>query len=252
MLVQAISVASKKRFTIGKQAEIGEFIAWLLHQLHIGIGGSLRKPGSSIIHQTFQGVVEITTKQRKPKVDDTPLDTEFDDRLGSDDEEDDDDNDNDQKENNNNATEPTYIFEEQMTHSHFLQLTLDIPEKPLFKDADGGLVIPQEPLVSVFKKFDGTSFSDVLHHSSANHAGGILQKRRYRLKKLPNYLLLHLTRFKKNEFNYEKNPTIVAFPVKNLDLSQYVFSDDDDKKTPPPPTKEQIRNMSVSKIHANP
>jgi U4/U6.U5 tri-snRNP-associated protein 2 len=43
-----------------------------------------------------------------------------------------------------------------------MQLTLDIPEKPLFKDQDGGLVIPQEPLVNVLRKFDGVSFSDVL------------------------------------------------------------------------------------------
>ena len=32
MLVQAVSVASNKRYHVGKQAEAGEFLAWLLHQ----------------------------------------------------------------------------------------------------------------------------------------------------------------------------------------------------------------------------
>ena len=53
MLIQAVSVASKKKFTIGRQAEAGEFMSWILHQLHIGVGGT-GKPGSSVIHSIFQ------------------------------------------------------------------------------------------------------------------------------------------------------------------------------------------------------
>ena len=41
MFVQAVSVASNKRYHVGKQAEAGEFLAWLLHQLHVGVGGSV-------------------------------------------------------------------------------------------------------------------------------------------------------------------------------------------------------------------
>lgn len=41
----------------------------------------------------------------------------------------------------------------------------------------------------------------------------------YRLTKLPEYLVLHLKRFNKNNFFLEKNPTIVTFPTKGLDLS---------------------------------
>ena len=243
MLVQAISVASKKRFTIGKQAEIGEFIAWLLHQIHIGVGGSTRKPGSSIIHQTFQGIVEITTRTQKPVTSSSNRDNNSqdgeDDRLGSDDEGD--EKKNEKETNNGDAMQ--FTTEENTTTSHFLQLTLDIPEKPLFKDDDGGLVIPQEPLVSVLKKFDGISFIDVLNQNTKASP----KSRRYRLKKLPNYLLLHLTRFKRNEFTNEKNPTIVAFPVKNLDLSQYVFDKDSINTSKEKiPTEAEIRKMSVS------
>eukprot|EP00956_Cyclotella_meneghiniana_P000385 scaffold444_cov42-Cyclotella_meneghiniana.AAC.3 len=55
-----------------------------------------------------------------------------------------------------------YVEEESVVNTDFMQLTLDIPEKPLFKDQDGGLVIPQEPLLNVLRKFDGVSFCDVL------------------------------------------------------------------------------------------
>jgi hypothetical protein len=151
------------------------------------------------------------------------------------------------------ANEMIIVEEENVTESDFLQLTLDIPEKPLFKDVDGGLVIPQEPLVNVLRKFDGVSFSDVLAMqrqpppttTTDNDIGGtvISSKRRYRLKKLPNYLILHLNRFKRNGFFVEKNPTIVMFPVKNFDLSSYVFPEGGRDKIP---TEEEVKNMSVS------
>lgn len=237
MLVQAISVASNKRFTIGKQMEAGEFMAWLLHQIHIGVGGS-RKDGSSVIHSTFQGRVEITTRQRKSVKKDNPENGEEDDRLGSDDE-------NtwekmeEERKNQNEAISNT--IEEVASDSNFLQLTLDIPEKPLFKDDNGGLVIPQEPLVNILKKFDGVSFSDVISKNNSGD-GTTLQRKRYHLRKLPNYLILCLSRFQKNSFNSEKNPTIVPFPVKNLDLTRYAFPND----KPQIPTEEEVRSMSVS------
>jgi hypothetical protein len=147
------------------------------------------------------------------------------------------------------ANETVTVEEETVTETDFLQLTLDIPEKPLFKDEDGGLVIPQEPLVNVLRKFDGVSFSDVLsaqqQQSESNSGVGtvVSKKRRYRLKKLPNYLILHLSRFKRNGFFVEKNPTIVMFPVKNFDLSSYVFPEGGREKVP---TVEEVKGMSVS------
>ena len=123
--------------------------------------------------------------------------------------------------------------------TNFLQLTLDIPEKPLFRDDDGGLVIHQEPLVSVMKKFDGINFSEAISKS------GVAQRKRYRLLKLPPYLILHLARFKTNNYSREKNPTIVAFPVKNLDLSSYTFPKNG-KQTPP--TEAEVRGMNVKEL----
>ena len=42
------------------QADPMDFLAWLLNALHTALGGT-RKPGSSIIHRTFQGSVRVTT-----------------------------------------------------------------------------------------------------------------------------------------------------------------------------------------------
>jgi U4/U6.U5 tri-snRNP-associated protein 2 len=49
-----------------------------------------------------------------------------------------------------------------------------------------------------------------------------LVKKKYALKSLPSYLTLTMRRFSKNSFFTEKNPTIVSFPIKSLDLSEYV------------------------------
>ena len=117
MLIQAISRASKKKFQVGHQAEVGEFMAWFLNQLHVGLGGS-RKAGSSIIYKTFQGKIEVTSKQRKLKSE--PEDAK--ETEGAVDE------------NNKEQEDPQYVIEENVIETTFLQLTLDIPEKPLFRD----------------------------------------------------------------------------------------------------------------------
>ncbi len=299
MLVQAVSVASNKRYHVGKQAEAGEFLAWFLHQLHLGVGGSVVKPsskkkkkknkrgsngnksdGRSIIHETFMGNVEMTTvvTRRKRRGEQAALamlneggrdasmngnnnnndnvdasDDDDDDRAGSDDEETMERKRQKREILKSLADEIIIDEEETVTETQFLQLTLDIPEKPLFKDDDGGLVIPQEPLVNVLRKFDGVSFSDVLamhqqtttESSNADDGTIVSKKRRYKLKTLPNYLILHLSRFKRNGFFVEKNPTIVMFPVKNFDLSSYVFPEGGRKAVP---TEDQVRAMSTKDL----
>jgi U4/U6.U5 tri-snRNP-associated protein 2 len=52
------------------------------------------------------------------------------------------------------------------------------------------------------------------------------QRKRYRLlHPLPRYLIFHVKRFSKNKFVDERNPTIVTFPVRSLDMSPYVQPD---------------------------
>mmetsp|Transcript_34331 Transcript_34331/g.42316 ORF Transcript_34331/g.42316 Transcript_34331/m.42316 type:complete len:263 (+) Transcript_34331:353-1141(+) len=100
----------------------------------------------------------------------------------------------------------------------FLFLVLEMPESPLFKDSfDGKSLIPQIPLAQVLAKFDGETVTDVLKP-------GKLEKKTYKITKLPKYLLLNMKRFKKNNWYYEKNPTIVNFPIKDLDMGKYFHS----------------------------
>ena len=239
MLIQAITVNSKKRFRVGAQAEAGEFMAWLLNQLHLGLGGT-RKPNSSIIYEVFQGKVQVTTRQRKVREaskDAIQKEEDGKDEVGKVETVEDREMEDAEDKAVSKSKPVESLIEETTSDTNFLQLTLEIPEKPLFRDDDGGLVIPQEPLVSVLKKFDGVTFSDALSRS------GAAQRKRYRLLELPNYLILHLARFKTNRYSREKNPTIVAFPVKNLDLGSYVFPENGKKA---PPTEDDVKSMSVS------
>lgn len=228
MLIQAISRVSKKKFQVGHQSEVEEFMAWFLNQLHIGLGGT-RKSGSSIIYRTFQGKIEVTSRHRKTKSEIENAEEKQEVATQND----------NQDAGDKKLERSQHLFEDKMIETTFLQLTLDIPEKPLFRDDDGGLVIPQEPLVSVMKKFDGISFSEAINKS------GVAQRKRYRLLELPPYLILHLARFKTNNYSREKNPTIVTFPVKNLDLSSYTFPKGGRQI---PPTEEQVRLMNVKEL----
>jgi U4/U6.U5 tri-snRNP-associated protein 2 len=44
--------------------------------------------------------------------------------------------------------------------------------------------------------------------------------KRFELTVLPKYLILYIKRFTRNTFFTEKNPTIVNFPLRNVDLSE--------------------------------
>ncbi|KAF2266373.1 U4/U6.U5 tri-snRNP-associated protein-like protein [Lojkania enalia] len=94
----------------------------------------------------------------------------------------------------------------------FLVLTLDLPAAPLFQDALEKNIIPQVPLTTILNKYDGLRPQEKMKH-----------RVRYRLlHPLPPYLLFHIKRFSKNKFVSERNPTIVTFPVRSLDMSPYV------------------------------
>lgn len=126
----------------------------------------------------------------------------------------------------------------QTTFSH---LSLDIPACPLFRDSEGGLVIPQVPLFEVLRKFDGHTWTDQV--TSEAHV-----RRQYRILQLPRYLILHLVRFTRNNFYLEKNPTIVTFPVKNLEMRDLIFSAEEISTTTTSPENDEdaVSHMSMS------
>jgi U4/U6.U5 tri-snRNP-associated protein 2 len=105
----------------------------------------------------------------------------------------------------------------------FSYLSLDIPPCPLFRDSKGGLVIPQIPLFQLLSKFDGNKWNDQVTKEAH-------YRKQYRILKLPRYLMFHLHRFNRNNFSLEKNPTIVTFPVRNLEMKDYLFSEENEQK----------------------
>ncbi|MCJ1339035.1 hypothetical protein MMC09_004324 [Bachmanniomyces sp. S44760] len=181
-LLQQISRQSNKRFDLLHQSDPVEFLSWFLNNLHLALGGSKTKSGTSIIHNVFQGKLKVESQQITAKAD-------AGDRLR---------------------------FEEAaevvVDTSRYLMLTLDLPASPLFQDELEKNIIPQIPLTSILSKYDGLNSQEQLN----------TRKRYRLLHPLPPYLLFHIKRFSKNKFVAEHNPTIVTFPVRSLDMSPYV------------------------------
>ncbi|KUF69638.1 mRNA-splicing protein ubp10 [Phytophthora nicotianae] len=121
--------------------------------------------------------------------------------------------------------------------SPFLMMSLDLPSTPLFKDSQGGNIIPQIPLFTVLEKYNGSRVTHVLQ-------GSHRLKKTYQIDSLPAYLIFHVKRFTRNNFFIEKNPTIVNFPVKNLELRDYLKLDQN------LPTEEELREKSIPELRA--
>ena len=90
----------------------------------------------------------------------------------------------------------------------FYMLGLDLPPPPLFQHVMEKSIIPQVALATCLSKYDGATEYDVAR-------GG---RKTFAVDALPPYLILHMKRFTRNNFFVEKNPTIVTFPVRNLEL----------------------------------
>ena len=242
--MQVVSSESKRKFNIGQQAEAIDFMAWLLNGLHLGLGGT-RKPRSSIIYETFQGRLELTTLARKKVV----ISEGSGQSLNAEAKENAEEMGNAGKKNTVFEDEGVRIeesWEEKKNVCPFLYLTLDIPPTPLFKDSEGGLIIPQIPLFEVLKKIDGETWTDSVTNTATSSSG--LVRKKYNILQLPQYLILHLNRFTKNNFYIEKNPTIVSFPVKNLELRNYLNRDPKLFEIHEKKQKIDLTNISVKEM----
>ncbi|MCJ1441710.1 MAG: hypothetical protein MMC23_002202 [Stictis urceolatum] len=181
-LLQQVSRQSQKRFDLLNQSDPVDFLSWFLNNLHLALGGSKTKPGTSIVQRIFQGKLKVESQQITAKAD-------ANDRLRFED-----------------------SGEVKVETNRFLMLTLDLPAAPLFQDELDKNIIPQVPLTSILSKYDGIRTAE---HENV--------RKRYRLlHPLPPYLLFHIKRFFKNKFVTERNPTIVTFPSRSLDMSPYV------------------------------
>ncbi|XP_065186463.1 ubiquitin carboxyl-terminal hydrolase 39-like [Sycon ciliatum] len=188
-MCQAVVLASKKKFQITKQGETVEFMTWLLHSLHQGLGGSA-KENTSVVSNTFQGSMNVHS--RKLPMTDNPDELK---KLM-------------QEEEYKTTTQKVPFF----------FLTLDLPAPPLFKDEFDANFIPQIPLLDLLSKFDGTQEKEYKSYKD-------IRMKRFEVTKLPPYLILVIKRFTKNNFFIEKNHTIVNFPIGDLDMAEFLSSD---------------------------
>ncbi|THG20932.1 hypothetical protein TEA_024636 [Camellia sinensis var. sinensis] len=123
--LQAVMKASKKRFRIGVQSDPVEFMSWLLNTLHADLRSSKRS--SSIIHQCFQGELEVVKEIHSRSFAEK--------------------RENGDEQNNSSAadggTEQNNVVAE-TSRMPFLMLGLDLPPPPLFKDVMEKNIIPQQ------------------------------------------------------------------------------------------------------------
>ena len=181
-LLQEISQKSGKNYGIIEQADPAEFLLWFSNNLHLALGGSKTKPRASIVQHIFQGQMRIESQSITARAD-------AQDRL---------------------RFEDAAIQTKTMP---YMMLTLDLPPAPLFQDDTDKNIIPQVPLTSILSKYDGIQAQERMNN-----------RMRYRLQHpLPPYLMMHIKRFTPNKFLQEqRNPTIVTFSPRALDMSPYV------------------------------
>jgi U4/U6.U5 tri-snRNP-associated protein 2 len=84
----------------------------------------------------------------------------------------------------------------------------------LFKDKFDQNQIPQVSLLQLLEKFDGKT--EILSPIGTEN----IEKKKFEIEQLPECLIIYIKRFTNNSWNDEKNPTIVNFPVRNLDLRE--------------------------------
>eukprot|EP00042_Codosiga_hollandica_P051171 m.624184 g.624184 ORF g.624184 m.624184 type:complete len:498 (+) comp58230_c0_seq4:285-1778(+) len=184
--LQAVTTHSKKVFRLTQQSDPIEFLTWLLNSLHT----CLKKGKSSVIHDIFQGGMTTWSKKIPPTADQAAISGVVIDE-------------NDEQ------------YQEKMQETPFVFLALDLPPPPLFQDEMEANIIPQVPLADLLSKFNGISEKEYKTYKDTHH-------KRFKLTKLPEYILVHIKRFTKNTFFVEKNPTIVNFPIKSIDFKPFL------------------------------
>ncbi len=207
-LMQEISLRSSKKFNLTEQADPIEFLSWFLNNLHLSLGGSKTKPQSSLIQKIFQGSLRVESQTITARAD-------AGDRLRFEDA------------NVNSQTSP------------FMILTLDLPPAPLFQDDVEKNIIPQVPLTTVLQKYNGLTAQEKTN-----------TRMRYRLiHPLPPYLIMHIKRFQPNKFlQSQRNPTIVTFNPRSLDLSPYVEPNPQIHPTGEPLVYDLVANITYEGV----
>lgn len=179
---------SSRRFKIGNDSDPFQFLIWLLNTLHEEWCGSKSLTKSSPIIEYFSGQLLIKTQF-------VPIKSNKDE---------------------------TFPIEKKSVP--FLNLSMELPQMPLFKDKLDKRMIPEISLYNVFSKYDGCTETLIPHEEK-------VEKKLFSIEKIPEYLIIHYKRFSTVGKLKEKNLTIVNFPVKSLNLTDFCKMDPNIKRT---------------------
>lgn len=200
-MLQAVVLASEKTFQITEQSDPIKFLSWFINALNQNKSLQFKdKNGkkTSVVYDAFQGTMKVYSK----KV--LPLDVV----------------DDEDKEILRKREE----YKETVQGSNFIYLTLDLPSNPLFKNEMIDNIIPQISLSELLMKYGGYKETEY-----TTYKGSFMK--RFVITKLPKYLILYVKRFTQNTFFIEKNPTIVNFPINNVNLGE-LLETEPDKQSP--------------------
>lgn len=197
-MLQSVVLCSRKKFQITKQGDSLDYLSWFLNSLDRSLKGSQSRSiieemknkknnkkdrnRKTIIGETFKGKMRVFTKKLPPI---------------------------EMKEEEKKKLMNMPEYQEVMEETPFLFLTCDLPPAPLYPDVLRENIIPQVPLMTLLSKFNG---------EYKTMTDSVLKK--FQIVKLPKYLILYFKRFIRNTFIMEKNPTIVNFPVRGVDLGE--------------------------------
>lgn len=175
-VMKEIAIASEQRFSALEQRDPAAFLAWLINLLRKEVGRLCKRaaPGSWL--RTQESIVQSCFQGTLEVSVRTT-------------------------QSGNDQVEPQ--------QAKFWYLALDLPPKPLFKDASERTLVPQVPLLTLMRKYDGVSESHVVETAA---------RKSYRLLDLPDYLLLTINRVTRSNFATEKNPAIVHCPITGFTL----------------------------------
>ncbi|CAL1542817.1 unnamed protein product [Lymnaea stagnalis] len=189
-MLQAVVLCSKKKFQITEQGDPIDFLSWFLNAMHSALNGT-KKINSSIISKTFRGKMLVYSR-KMPNLD-----------LS-------------ESEKAKLLLEEEY--QEQIYDMPWLYLTCDLPPPPLYPDESRENIIPQVPFANLLSKFNGVTEKEYKTHKDST-------MKRFQLTRLPQFIIIYFKRFNKNYFVLEKNPTIVNFPIKNIDFGDLLSAE---------------------------
>ncbi|XP_012937807.1 U4/U6.U5 tri-snRNP-associated protein 2 isoform X2 [Aplysia californica] len=189
-MLQAVVLCSKKKFQITEQGDPIDFLSWFLNAMHSAMNGT-KKMNSSIISKTFRGKMRVYSR-KIPSVD--------------------------LSEAEQAKLIETEDYQEKVFDMPWLYLTCDLPAPPLYPDESRENIIPQVPFANLLTKFNGVTEKEYKSHKDST-------MKKFELTRLPHFIIIYFKRFNKNYFVFEKNPTIVNFPIKNIDFGDLLSSE---------------------------